>query len=563
MRIQKPNNLSRLKTKVSVEDFQRFIKEVNEWIKWFDLFFDIFEYVIKWLGERGVENAIDLSQTMHNIRTSPTITLKEHREVAAKGLKILEPLENNIARLYDLLNQSESFQIIVSGTLDDKSNAKKYIQELKRLQPNNTFTVEKHKTFTKTIPLNSRQHVYWSIASDCHECNLHISHKKKSSCNQEEILFEGENVHVEKHVLSGEFEIQHDGDLNIQVRNSGQAPRTIWFRIKQISLLPKFNLFNGIFKFFYEKQRNEAQAMSEELVNELLAMHVFPLIDNLLKGNISLQEMDELKDVFRGNNISFQDELMKLYTNQRIGASLTKRERHGAADADTDIKQKIERVCEMLQSYQYYSCIIVRDNIQIINLWLSVEETSVFDNALITMEHLYKCGMVHIHLRHLLNEPANLEIDYLISKNQGMVTHRPDNRKYEKQESYSSDSESDKNSDYDDARQEDAHNNEDNSDEESDNDENEAQLDKDNLKFTLSKADIDDHKRQLTFCKVDLDEDMIDKRNLLDEQLTLLKRIDEIFSLLTKLVMDGHPAYQLMDKHIKINYRASECDETC
>ncbi|CAF4529387.1 unnamed protein product, partial [Rotaria sp. Silwood2] len=556
MRIQKPNNLSRLKTKVSVEDFQRFIKEVNEWIKWFDLFFDIFEYVIKWLGERGVENAIDLSQTMHNIRTSPTITLKEHREVAAKGLKILEPLENNIARLYDLLNQSESFQIIVSGTLDDKSNAKKYIQELKRLQPNNTFTVEKHKTFTKTIPLNSRQHVYWSIASDCHECNLHISHKKKSSCNQEEILFEGENVHVEKHVLSGEFEIQHDGDLNIQVRNSGQAPRTIWFRIKQISLLPKFNLFNGIFKFFYEKQRNEAQAMSEELVNELLAMHVFPLIDNLLKGNISLQEMDELKDVFRGNNISFQDELMKLYTNQRIGASLTKRERHGAADADTDIKQKIERVCEMLQSYQYYSCIIVRDNIQIINLWLSVEETSVFDNALITMEHLYKCGMVHIHLRHLLNEPANLEIDYLISKNQGMVTHRPDNRKYEKQESYSSDSESDKNSDYDDARQEDAHNNEDNSDEESDNDENEAQLDKDNLKFTLSKADIDDHKRQLTFCKVDLDEDMIDKRNLLDEQLTLLKRIDEIFSLLTKLEMDGHPAYQLMDKHIKINYRA-------
>ncbi|CAF3313159.1 unnamed protein product [Rotaria sp. Silwood2] len=171
--------------------------------------------------------------------------------------------------------------------------------------------------------------------------------------------------------------------------------------------------------------------------------------------------------------------------------------------------------------------------------------------------------MVHIHLRHLLNEPANLEIDYLISKNQGMVTHRPDNRKYEKQESYSSDSESDKNSDYDDARQEDAHNNEDNSDEESDNDENEAQLDKDNLKFTLSKADIDDHKRQLTFCKVDLDEDMIDKRNLLDEQLTLLKRIDEIFSLLTKLEMDGHPAYQLMDKHIKINYRASECDETC
>ncbi|CAF3853947.1 unnamed protein product [Rotaria sp. Silwood1] len=167
------------------------------------------------------------------------------------------------------------------------------------------------------------------------------------------------------------------------------------------------------------------------------------------------------------------------------------------------------------------------------------------------MEHLYKSGMVH-----LLNEPANLEIDYLINKNQGMVTHRPDNRKYEKQESYSSDGESDKNSDYDDARQEDAHNNEDNSDEESDNDENEAQLDKNNLKFTLSKADIDDHKRQLTFCRVDLDEDMIDKRNLLDEQLTLLKRIDEIFSLLTKLEMDGHPAYQLMDKHIKINYRA-------
>ncbi|CAF5041192.1 unnamed protein product, partial [Rotaria magnacalcarata] len=73
-----------------------------------------------------------------------------------------------------------------------------------------------------------------------------------------------------------------------------------------------------------------------------------------------------------------------------------------------------------------------------------------------------------------------------------------------------------------------ANNNQDDTDEEyDDDDDNEEEFFKDNVKYTLTKTDIDDHKRQLTFCQVDLQEDMIDKKILLDEQLKLFKLIDE------------------------------------
>ncbi|CAF5137247.1 unnamed protein product, partial [Rotaria magnacalcarata] len=57
---------------------------------------------------------------------------------------------------------------------------------------------------------------------------------------------------------------------------------------------------------------------------------------------------------------------------------------------------------------------IVNENVQIVYMWLSAEETTVLDNALLTMEHLYKTGKVQIRLRHLMNEQSYFEIIYSI-----------------------------------------------------------------------------------------------------------------------------------------------------
>ncbi|CAF5165973.1 unnamed protein product, partial [Rotaria magnacalcarata] len=140
-------------------------------------------------------------------------------------------------------------------------------------------------------------------------------------------------------------------------------------------------------------------------------------------------------------------------------------------------------------------------------MWLSAEETTIFDNALVTMEHLYKTGVVHIRLRRLLDEKSDLEIDYSNNKNQDTTMNCANSNREDEQE---------------------ANNNQDDTDEEyDDDDDNEEEFFKDNVKYTLTKTDIDDHKRQLTFCQVDLQEDMIDKKILLDEQLKLFKLIDE------------------------------------
>ena len=150
---------------------------------------------------------------------------------------------------------------------------------------------------------------------------------------------------------------------------------------------------------------------------------------------------------------------------------------------------------------------VVNNNVQIVNMWLSTEETTALDHALITMEHVYRTGAVHFRLRRLIDEASHFEIEYSIKKVQtsDTTTRDPD----------------------DDNRL----------------DGNETE----NIKFTLSMPDIDDHKRQLTFCNVDLADNMYFKKILLSEQLKLLSVIENIYSMLIKLEMAGHPEYQLRD----------------
>ncbi len=154
--------------------------------------------------------------------------------------------------------------------------------------------------------------------------------------------------------------------------------------------------------------------------------------------------------------------------------------------------------------------IVVNDNIQIVNMWLSAEDTNVLDNALITMEHLYKSGAVDIHLRHLMNEQSYFEIGYSIDKMQGQIQQINENIENNKQEL-------------------------------------------ERIKFTLSMSEIDDHKRQLTFCKVDIQQNILYNKALIDGQLKLLETIEKIYLALKKLEMAGHPDYQLRDEHYEIH----------
>lgn len=141
-------------------------------------------------------------------------------------------------------------------------------------------------------------------------------------------------------------------------------------------------------------------------------------------------------------------------------------------------------------------------------MWLSPEETTVLDNALITMEQLYKRGKVHIYLRHLMARASYYEIKYSIDRVQNANI----------------------------------------------NEENlvERNILEKNI-ITLSMSEIDDHKRQLTFCNVDVQQNLFLKKPLIDGQLKLLEKVNEIFLINNQLELAGHPEYQLKEENYSID----------
>ncbi|CAF3146041.1 unnamed protein product, partial [Rotaria sp. Silwood2] len=141
---------------------------------------------------------------------------------------------------------------------------------------------------------------------------------------------------------------------------------------------------------------------------------------------------------------------------------------------------------------------VVNDNIQLVTLWLSAEETTVLDNALITMEHLYKSGTVDIHLQRLTRKKSYYEIGYSIDRIQvEMQQIRDENNQNEQGQ-------------------------EDNI------------VRAKQIQFQLTISDIDDHKRQLTFCNVDVQQNLIYKKALINGQLKLLQIIENIYNIFTK-----------------------------
>jgi hypothetical protein len=166
-----------------------------------------------------------------------------------------------------------------------------------------------------------------------------------------------------------------------------------------------------------------------------------------------------------------------------------------------------------------YYFVVINENIQTVNMWLSVEETSALDNALITMEHLYKTGVVTIRLGRLANEPSYFQIEYSIDKIRAFASTQNLDQEVEQEE-----------------RPEDVK----------------------ITKFTLSMADINDHKRQLTFCNVDLPSNISYKKVLLSEQLKLLQIVEKIYLIFVKLEMAGHPDYQLRAERYDIHDKTSK-----
>jgi len=155
-------------------------------------------------------------------------------------------------------------------------------------------------------------------------------------------------------------------------------------------------------------------------------------------------------------------------------------------------------------------------------MWLSPEVATVLDNALITMEYLYKTGVVNVHLTGLKNEQSYFDIEYYIDKFQPQLLRRPNVENNEENEAAV----------------------------------NETPRETEKIKIILSMADVDDHKRQLTFCNVDLQPNMFYTKMLLNEQLKLLQIIEKIYLILEQLEMSGHPNYQIKQEKYDI------CDKT-
>ncbi|CAF3736616.1 unnamed protein product, partial [Adineta steineri] len=648
--------------------FQQFIQQVNEWLQWFDKFLTISLHIIEWFKNLNVNDATQLLREIYNVKENSSTTVLQMRSTVERILKLLRPF-NDLQRLCHLFNCLTSFHIIDSGGLNNQMDSSNYIRELKRLQPNNYFTVPVKISMPNSFSIHDRQHVQWSIASDKYPCNVQIEYQSIEVQGDTGQLYEKKDVPIEKYVLQGEFETERAGQLIITINNDKlHNLRSIWYRIIQTPL-STCHLFNGIFNMYYQSYHGQSTELIKETEISQLLDKVFQFIDSVLDGSVILRDMTDLKTVFCDKNIRIREEVKKLFTN-RSSDNRTNRQRPTTTITTTIITnpptdKEIEQVCEWLQIYQYYSHIniilsctekfdilpidnddelidhlkrlrdencslkeitqaynilkeqfqnlssqhlqlikiasecstiieimkksdlyslhgrrrfqelrdnlttqfqlqernnmilnswiiayalcepfalktrnfdefvqriaglsnfeehsvkhiqIVNENAQIIKMWLSAEETTVLDNALITMEHLYRTGTVKIRLRRLLNEESFFQIGYSIKKIPN-ETIEDDN----------------------------------------DNDEQKTEL----LKFILTKSDIDDHKRQLTFCNVDLQENMFYKKILLNEQLKLLQIVENIFNILCKLETAGHPEYQLREEDYEIHDRTNEID---
>ena len=351
-----PKDINITPTEANKQYFQYFIQQVNEWLRWFDKFFSIFTHIIEWLKNWNVDGAVQLFNDIHTARSSSSITVIEVKRLVERTLKFLQSF-NDLRRLCNLFNCSISFQLIDAGTLNRQIASENYIRELKRFQPHNSFTVAPKSIYMHDVPINDRQYVHWCIACERFPCNLEIEYR---TTDYNKILFDRENVAIDKNILQGEFETQSAAQLIIRVKHErSTAACVIWYRITQTPLSTS-HLFHGIFSMFYQKYFSQpTRAVKEGGLSQLLD-RVFGFIDSLLDGNVSLRDITDLKAIFCDKNINVKEEVKKLFTN-RSSEEGANRHHSTLVVPVTRIPsdKEIEQVCEWLQVYQYYSHISI------------------------------------------------------------------------------------------------------------------------------------------------------------------------------------------------------------
>jgi hypothetical protein len=377
--ISRPSDIDTTKINSSETCFRACIEKGCEWLRWFDRFFDVFEYPLEWFEDHRVDGAHGLFVELNAMKNNRAITLLETRMTAEKILKLLKPLEE-LPRLCHLFNCLKPFKIIEHGTTDGSYDWKKFILDLKGSQRNNKFDIPAKSGGGKAFPISKQQNVHWSIASEKHACNIRIEYSTYD--NQHYVLFAKENVPVDRRILDGEFETQKAGSLLITIDNEdGNAPRTIWFRIK-LTNLSKCHLFNGIFDIFYQEHcRQSNYTIKEGQINQLLNKS-FSFIDKLLNGTINLKEMADLKTVFYNKNINVHDEVKNLFANRSNTEMLNKQKLNRTTIVEENpTDNDIQRVCEWLQIYQYYSHINnIIDCIERFDILLQNNDDELIDN---------------------------------------------------------------------------------------------------------------------------------------------------------------------------------------
>ena len=312
------------------QSFTRFLEQINQWYRWFDRFCEVFRPIFEWLKTYNLIQTHQFSIDFYTIRNEPQLTLIDMKTLIEKLAGFLEPIIG-LHRLCYLFNCLNSFRILDRGTLNTRENIQKYLVELKRLQPNNTFSIQPGGSYEHVVSINDRQQVQWSLASGSSSCDIEIIYQ---TSDEQKILFKEGNVAIHRQVLHGQFESSQAGRLRIILKNT-QTNRScpIWYRLKTTNL-PICQLFQGIFHLFYAKFPHDDLVTIDQL-NRILS-EVFTFIDKLSDGSLSLRQMKDLQTIFCDQSIHIANEVKKLY-HEQINDN------------------NIEQVCQWLRIYQYYS----------------------------------------------------------------------------------------------------------------------------------------------------------------------------------------------------------------
>ena len=311
--------------------FDEFLEQVNQWLRWFDRFSEIFRPIFDWLKGYHIIHAQQFFNDLSTIRNDPQLILLDMKILVENIAQFLESIMD-LPRLCHLFNCLNSFRILDHGTFI-RDNHTKYLLELKRLQPNNTFSIPPGGTYEHVMLINDRQHVQWVLASGYSSCDVEIIYQ---TSYDHQILLKKDDVAIHRQVLSGQFESSQAGRLRFILKNRQTIKSSpIWYRIK-MTPLPICQLFHGIFHLFYQKSTNNdvAVVMNIERLNGIFH-DVFAFLDKLFDGSLNLKEMKDLQTIFCDENIHIDKEVKKLSQNHS--------------------NEQIEQVCQWLRIYQYYS----------------------------------------------------------------------------------------------------------------------------------------------------------------------------------------------------------------